>query len=239
MVTRTTTRRGLSALLPLLAALSVGSCTNASGGQTGEENQSCWSKLTPLELAEKSPLGFSAQDSLNLAAGEHTATLHWIPATNYAYGPESGDSQLRVTITSLGSAHYATQADSRAIDNLLCLPSVLTDVTVELDSSGGAFHESFRGVLAASNADSATLSATLLGAHLAGSFAFDPATLAGRTLAQLNLNLSFGVGSFSSAINAGIEQQHGTDANGAVSLENVPLACAGRAAFPGQAGCTE
>jgi len=138
-----------------------------------------------------------------------------------------------------GQRALCDPADSRAIDNLLCLPSVLTDVTVELDSSGGAFHESFRGVLAASNADSATLSATLLGAHLAGSFAFDPATLAGRTLAQLNLNLSFGVGSFSSAISAGIEQQHGTDTNGAVSLENVPLACAGRAAFPGQAGCTE
>ncbi|HEY0465235.1 MAG TPA: hypothetical protein VGC79_13560 [Polyangiaceae bacterium] len=234
---RPTIRLGLSAALPLLAAL-ASSCAH-SGGQTGEEQTSCWNKLTPLALTAESPLGFSAQDSLALAAGEHTAVLHWIPAQAYAYGPESGDSQVQVTIESLGSAHFATQDNDGAIAALLCLPSVLTDVTVELDSAGGAFHESFRGLLIASNEDSATLSATLLGAQLGGSFAFDPKALAGRTLAQVTLNLSFSAGQFSGAINAGIEHLPGGGASSSASLENVPVACFGNAALAGQAGCTD
>ncbi|HKO49473.1 MAG TPA: hypothetical protein VJV79_17210, partial [Polyangiaceae bacterium] len=182
------TRKRLALSAALLGALSS-SCAH-TGGQTGEEQAPCWTKITPLALSAESPLGFSAQDSLNFATGEHTASLHWIPATTYAYGPESGDSQLQVTITSLGSARFATNGDERALNEPFCLPSVLSDVTVELDSAGGAFHESFRGVLAATNKDTATLTATLLGAHLGGSFAFDPATLAGRILAQMTLNLS-------------------------------------------------
>jgi len=195
--------------------------------------------MTPLAVAEPSPLGFSAQDSLDLAAGEHAATLHWLTTTNYSYGPESGDSQLTVTITSLGSARFATQDNQAALDDLLCRPSVLTDVTVEFDSAGGAFHERFRGVLMASNADSATLSATLLGTHLAGSFAFDPATLAGRALAQITLNLHFSAGSFSGAISAGIQETQGSGTNSSVSFENVPLSCFGDATLPGQAKCTD
>ena len=194
--------------------------------------------MTPLAISADSPLGFSAQDSLNLAAGEHMATLHWLPA-RYPYGPESGDGPFHVRITSLGSAHFATQDDGRATIDLLCLPSVLTDVTVEVDSAGGAFHESFRGVLAASREDSATLSATLLGAQLGGSFAFDPAALAGRRLAQVTLNLSFGEDSFSGALEAGVEHTQGNVDSGSTSLENVPVACFGHAALAGRAGCTE
>jgi hypothetical protein len=234
VVSKTALRFGLSAAL---CGVLASGCAH-TGGQTGEEQGSCWSKLTPLSLDAESPLGFSAQDSLSLAAGEHTATLHWIPSTRYAYGPESADGQLQVTITSLGSARYATQDSGQGFDELLCLPSVLTDVAVEFDSAGGAFHESFQGVLAASNRDSATLSATLLGTHLAGSFAFDPTALGDRTFAQLTLNLSFGAGSFSGAVNAGLEQTHGIGSDSSVSLETVPLACWGGAAA-GQAGCTE
>lgn len=234
-MTRTTSWFGFSAgLLAVLAS----SCAS-TGGQTGEEQTSCWSKLTPLALTADSPLGFSAQDSLNLAAGEHVAGLHWLPAP-YAYGPESGDSQLQVRITSLGTAHFATQDDdSRTLATLLCVPSVLTDVTVEVDSEGGALHESFRGVLAASQEDSATLSATVLGAQLGGSFAFDPAALDGRRLAHVTLNLSFSGDSFSGALEAGVERIQGSAGSGSASLENVPLACFGHAAIAGRAGCTE
>jgi hypothetical protein len=236
---RTATRLGISGLLfsALIGALASG-CAS-TGGQTGDEEQApCWSKITALALDAKSPLGFSAQDSLNLAAGEHTATLHWIAAT-YPYGPESADGALQVTIASLGSAHFATREAGQAFDERYCPPSVLTDVSVEFDSAGGAFHESFQGVLAASMKDSATLTATLLGDHLAGSFAFDEAALGDRNLAQIALNLSFNVASFSGALNAGIQQAHGDGANSSVSLENVPLACWGSAALPGQAACTE
>jgi hypothetical protein len=221
------------ALLAVLAS----SCAN-SGGQTGEEHTSCWSKLTPLSITADSPLGFSAQDSLELAAGEHVGALHWLPAP-YPYGPESGDSELRLRITSLGSAQFATQDDGRAGATLFCPPSVLTDVTVEVDSAGGALHESFRGVLAASQAESATLSATLIGGQLGGSFAFEPAALADRTLAHLTLNFSFGVDSFSGALGAGVERSQKGDESGSASLENVPLACVGHEVLGVRAGCTE
>lgn len=237
MLTRRTTTLALSTALPLLAAL-TGGCAQ-TGGQTGEEQTSCWSRITPLPLSAESPLGFSAQDSLNLAAGQHEVALHWLPNRAYGYGPESGEGQLQVTITSLGSARFATQTQDQAITELLCLPSVLTDVTVELDSAGGAFHESFRGLLIASNEDSATLSGTLLSTHLSGGFAFDPATLGGRTLAQVTLNLSVSASSFSGTIAAGLEHVAGNGVSSSTSFENVLVACFGSAALPGQAGCTE
>ena len=195
--------------------------------------------MTPLALDAASPLGFSAQDSLALASGEHTATLHWIPARQYPYGPESGDGQLQVTITSLGNARFASGEDGQgAIDLSSCAPSVLSDVSVELDSAGGALHERLQGVLVASNEDSAALTATLLGSHVAGSFAFDAAALGNRTLARVVLNFSFSAASFSGAFDAGIQQADGAGADSTVSLQNVPLACWGTAAA-GQAGCAQ
>ncbi|HEY6078063.1 MAG TPA: hypothetical protein VIW29_04635 [Polyangiaceae bacterium] len=234
----TTTKTLLGCGAALLGALASG--CSSSGGQTGEEQAPCWGEITPLALDAESPLGFSAQDSLSLAVGKHTATLHWIPTMSYRYGPESGDGELQVRVTSLGRAYFATQGDGQAIQSLLCPPSVLADVTLELDSAGGALHESFRGVLAASNAESATLSATLLGGQLGGSFAFEPASLGvGKYLAQMTLNSSFSAGSFGGAISAGIEQAHSDGANSAVSLENVPLAWWGSAGVPGQARYAE
>jgi hypothetical protein len=94
----------------------------------------------------------------------------------------------------------------------------------------------FRGLLVASSEDSATLSAALLGDHLAGRFAFDAATLGDRTLSQLVLNFNFSSGSFSGAINAGIQQTQGGSTSSSSSLQYVPLACWGGAGFS-QAGC--
>lgn len=228
-----TTRLALVAAL--LSPLTQGCATSAPGGQTGEEPGACWTKFTPLALTAVSPLGFSAQDSLNLAAGEHSATLHWIPGER-AYGPESGDSQLTVTITSLGTARFATRDGAQGVTELSCSPSVLTDVAVELDTAGGALHERFQSMLVAPRAESATLSAALLGDHIAGSFAFDPAALSGERLVRLTIDSSFSSDAFSGAIGAGIEQAQSGDVT---SLENVPLACWGGTAVAPQAGCTE
>ena len=228
-----TTRIALA--LALLSPLTQGCATSAPGGQTGEEPGACWTKFTPLASAEVSPLGFSAQDSLNLAAGDHAATLHWIPGQR-AYGPESGDSELTVTITSLGSARFATRDGAQTgVTELSCSPSVLTDVAVELDTAGGAFHERFQSMLVASRAELATLSAELLGGHIAGNFAFEPA-LTGERLVRLTVNSSFSADAFSGAIGAGIEKAQSADVT---SLENVPLACWGASAVNPQAGCAD
>ena len=227
-----TTRIALAAAL--FSPLTQGCATSAPGGQTGEEPGACWTKFTPLALTAVSPLGFTAQDSLNLAAGEHSATLHWIPGER-AYGPESRDSQLTVTITSLGTARFATRDGAQGVTELSCSPSVLTDVAVELDTAGGAFHERFQSMLVASRAELATLSAELLGGHIAGNFAFEPA-LTGERLVRLTVNSSFSADAFSGAIGAGIEQAQSGDVT---SLENVPLACWGASAVNPQAGCAD
>jgi hypothetical protein len=227
--------------LGLFGALFVafGSGCAHTGGQTGEEQTPCWSKQTPLSLDEVSPLGFSAQDSLSLAAGVHSAPLHWLPATDFPYGPESGDGEVTVTVTSLGNARFATPSANQMQTELSCMPSVLSDVAVDFETAGGAFHEQFQGMLVASDPASARISATVLGSHLAGSFAFDPAALGSARLAHIQLNLSFGAQSFSGAVAAGIEQIDGANAGSSASLRNVPLACWGSGASPGSAGCAQ
>lgn len=233
----TKTAFGLGLVGVFLGAL-VGGCAH-TGGQTGEEQTPCWSKQTPLSLAEGSPLGFSAQDSLSFAAGAHSAPLRWLPATDLPYGPESGDGAVKVTITSLGNARFATTSDDPHPTELLCMPSVLSDVAVDFETAGGAFDEHFQGVLAASDPANAAISATVLGNHLAGSFAFDAAALGSARLAQVELNLSFGAQSFSGSIAAGIEQADGSSGNSSVSFRNVPIACWGSGAPPGVAGCAQ
>lgn len=237
MVTRTTTRIGLWAAL--LGALGSG-CAGASGGQTGDEDGTpCWNKITPLALDAVSPLGFSPRESLNLAVGEHSAVLHWIPAVQFPYGPESGSGELHVTVESLGNARFATHEGNEATTELdYCSPSVLSDVSVDVDSAGGALREHFQTLLVATTKDAAGLGATLLGDHIAGNFAFDPAGLGDRTLAQVTLNSRFSIGSFSGTFSAGLEQRNGDGATGTVSLQYVPLACWGSAGPP-LAGCAE
>jgi hypothetical protein len=226
-----------AAALALLALGCSGVQSNA-GGQTGEEQSPCWTELTPLGLDQESPLGFSPQDSLALAQGTHSATLHWLPSTQYPYGPESGDSELSVSVTALGRARFATRGDQR-FDDLLCLPSVLSDVRVSFESAAGAFDETFDGLLIASDANVGTLSASLLGRHIAGSFAFEPATLAGQRLAQINLNVTFRAQAFSGTIAAMLETATTPGSNSSASARELPLACWGGAAPAGQAGCAE
>jgi hypothetical protein len=223
-----------AAALALMSALGCSGVQAGAGGQTGEEQSPCWTKRTPLALDQQSPLGFSAQDSLNIAQGRHVATLHWLPSPDYPYGPETGDSDVQVSVTALGGATFATTGEQQ-IDELLCLPSVLNEVRVSFQTGGGAFDETFDGMLVASDANSASLSATLIGGHLEGGFAFEPAALAGERLAQINLSARFGAQSFSGTIAATLESR----SNSSASARPLSLACWGSAAAAGQSACTE
>ncbi len=237
----TTQRIGLFALL---LATAVGcSGPNASGGQTGSETGECWNVRTPLALDETSALGFSANDSLSLAQGVHTAAIQWLPVSDYPYGPESGSSSIDVTVTSLGSAMYATTDSGTGSGSVQtevgCAPAVLNNVAVTLHTTGGAFDESFDTTLASSTSDAATLNPTLLAGHIAGSFAFDPTALGSARLAQIDVNVSFqasdsGASAFSGSLAATIEQSSGTGGESATSARQISLACWGN-----QPGCAE
>lgn len=229
------TKRSALAVLTLSCLLG---CSSA-GGQTGsEDGAQCWNVRTPIALDAASPLGFSANDGLSLAQGTHSAALHWLPATQYPYGPESGQGMVDVTVTSLGTAVYATtdySKDQSAIQaEIGCAPAVLTDVNVTLHTAGGAFDESFTTILVEDMAGTATLSPTLLGRNIAGRFAFDPAALGTAHLAQINLNAAFTASAFNGSIDAMIEQTSGADRDGTASAQNVPLACWGE-----EPGCAQ
>ncbi len=224
------------------AALALGcllGCSTVDGGQTGsEDNAPCWNVRTSIALDAASPLGFSANDGLGLAAGTHSAVLHWAPESDHPYGPESGDGMIDLTVTSLGTAAYATtdySKDTAAVQTELgCEPALLTDVSVTLRTAGGAFDETFNTSLTQTMSDTATLNPTILGGHIAGSFAFDPAALGAAQLAQINLNASFTSSGFSGSLAALLEQSSGSSANSTVSALNVPIACWGA-----QPGCAQ
>jgi len=232
----TTTRMSVAVLA--FAGLCSCSSTRADGGQTGAEPGNCWGAQTPLALDALSPLGFSPNDSLNLAQGKHSATFNWIPSADHPYGPESGEGTIDITVTGLGTAVYATPDyttnQHQVTTDLGCAPAVLSDVAVTLHTDGGAFDESFNARLAASTRELTTLNSTVLGAHVAGSFAFDASALGALRLAQVNLSASFGANTFGGSLEALLEQTQGSGAGSVSSALRVPLACWGNAS-----GCVE
>jgi len=232
----TTTRLGLTALA--WAALLGCSSARSAGGQTGSETGGCWNVQTPLALDAMSPLGFTADDSLSLAQGAHSARFQWQASTAHPYGPESGTGVIDLTVTSLGTAVYATtdraQNPNQVTTEDYCAPAILSAVSVTLHTEGGAFDERFNTQLAAATSDLTTLTATLLGSHIVGNFAFDPAALGAQRLAQINVNASFGASAFSGALEAMLEESQGSSANSSVSATRVSLACWGN-----QPGCAE
>ena len=156
--------------IPTLLAVSLAFGCSHEGGQTGEEsNEQCPAELSVLELDAQSPLGFSARDTLSLAEGEHRAAFEWLPSTSYPYGPESGASELRVTITGNGSARFARVTDAR--ESLNSRDHLELPVVVTLSTSGGAFAERFSATLQATERERATLSHALPAKAVSGGFA--------------------------------------------------------------------
>jgi hypothetical protein len=172
-----------------------------------------------LELDAESPLGFSARESLGLAEGEHRAAFAWLPSSSYPYGPESGESEVRVTVSSSGSARFARITEQRETLDARCRDHLELPVVVTLSTSGGAFAERFSATLQASERERATLSHALPAQTVAGGFALSGA----EPYQRVELALSFASSGFSGSLQALIERSSGD----AVSALNLPLACWG------------
>lgn len=112
------TPRTTKIIAPLVAALAL-ACNDGpnAGGQTGDlsgiaEVTSPAGDLARIcntedeavgDVEETTDLGFSAQDVLDFAAGEHTATLHWTSSDEHQQDvevePERGDGEITITVT--------------------------------------------------------------------------------------------------------------------------------------------
>lgn len=84
-------------ILVSIAALAT-ACSDDSGGQVGEETAGCLVvESTSLEVAEESPLGWSAQDFLDAVAPQQTVSMQWA---------DDRTDSLSFTMSYAGSATY-------------------------------------------------------------------------------------------------------------------------------------
>jgi hypothetical protein len=174
---------------------------NESGFGSG-----CDAEETELDPNAATSLGFTAQSVLDLVVGEHTQTLAWLDS-NLEYGPESGRSEITLSITAAGAPTLvdreprAAQSGSGATINLpeiavYCTDSMRVKVNVAITTPGGALDEVVEGVFEAHAGDFASghLSFELEG--LNGSFEATPFVPPNSRLTGSTLTLELGFTEF-------------------------------------------
>lgn len=182
----------------------------------------CVFSTTPLSLQERSRLGFSAEQVLALASGEHHADAKWQQTEGVIYGPETGRSQVALRVAATGPARLARVEAAKSISPV-CRDNVRIPIDVALATDGGAFDESFPATLVATSSAEASVSQSLDHGELRGSFAFSPETLGARRFLRLDVDLRFSSESTAGYLLGGIEGGDGSSA----SFQPVPLACWG------------
>lgn len=178
---------------PLAVALTLSACST-TGGQTGEDDYApCSTTATTLSADAVSPLGFSANDVLEYAAGQHDSTLSWHAldsssspcsgqtsiATVGSYSPGAGQSAVSLTLAyadgNILFTHQSLLPLASGNPYANCYDSLNIDVVATLTTSDGALDESFTTTLQASSARVADWSASLDLSKLNGSFRALPA----------------------------------------------------------------
>ena len=197
--------------VPALLLLLFGSCV---GGQTGgevggtppgsvggdgggsatlnvETEDHCLETSRPLAIDELSSLGFTPNQILSWAGGEHSASFEW--GTQSAgwvlvYTPEVGENTLTVTVSAQGDAEFvhsepmpwgeagaggrlggSSELAASSEHAERCADRVEIYVSVRVQTSGGALDELFEAELVAKEAQQASLAIRLDLALLSGS----------------------------------------------------------------------
>jgi hypothetical protein len=166
----------------------------------------------PVELATieaTSPLGFSARDLLELAAGEHTTPLSW---EGDAFVPEAPGGSLHVVLSARDSKpRYVESTPDPALSSLMpgCASSMEVDVHVQVTSDDGALNESYDAVLRAQNADRANIPIVQLASMaLHGQLTLSPVVCnTGLRFAAITLAFDFAASGMSGQINAQLTQE--------------------------------
>lgn len=220
----------LRTLLNAALATALASGAGCAGGQSGHEGEASLCQETKTELAshETAPLGFSPREVLALAEGEHTAAFEWQRSSNVPYGPESGPSELTLTVTNLGTYQFVARElreMSTTSEQAGCCPdAVQVSVRVALRTSGGALDEAFDAVLEAQAPGAAGLT-WLIAPPLQGSLTFEQRALGSAKLAGVLLEARFGPTGLAGYLDAGFEDAApGDDPDGVVMHSTTRLA---------------
>lgn len=126
-----------TATLMLVLALAACSRDPHPGSQFGEEDVDggCIVGSTdPLTPSEVSPLGFTAQEVMDLVLGTRTSTLTWANATTTDLTVAVSDA------TNLRVVHYVPDPDAQSNDEMAldCEDALAIDVVMTLDTADGA-----------------------------------------------------------------------------------------------------
>lgn len=214
--------KSLSSLSALLAACALHACNadatnddNANGTDTGNPadgdddptgeggfGRGCDAEETELDPTETTALGFTAQSVLDLVVGEHTQSLAWLDG-NVEYGPESGRSEITLSITAAGAPTLVDReprpAPSGAGEGIAlgeigvyCTDSVRVKVDVAITTAGGALDEVVAGVFEAHAADFASGRLSFDLEALNGSFEAAPFAPPNSRLTSSTLTLALG-----------------------------------------------
>jgi hypothetical protein len=216
--------------------LGTGGSAGADGGLTGETGL-CTEATTELALDETSPLGFSADDVLAFAAGEHEAALEYDPGSSDNFTLSVGDdTTLTLTVEPTGSATFVDSApESFDSGGLMidigsdCPDRIAIDVVVTISTADGAFAEQLPGVLNAEGPTSAELTVPLDLDALDGTFAVEVVSPENAVPVRTSLSATFGPGLFAGEVSGNIEMRD----------ENVAMAMGGLYAEWGYGSCTE
>lgn len=130
------------------------------GGQSGEEGVACTAiDSTEYALGDDTPLGFTGQSVVDLAAGDHLGVLTWASGT-----PTDLTVGVATTSTSVTwNDNEWTGGDQNGSDNGMemkalgdCLDDLVLGVDLSFTTADGAFAESWPLELHAATADEVT-----------------------------------------------------------------------------------
>jgi hypothetical protein len=199
-----------------------GEATNVDG---------CDQIKSAIELDAQTALGFNARAVVDLVGGEHAETLLWIDSSGTPFGPESGRSELTLSVEPLGTGRFIDRSvptnsgagpaiEIAPLDG--CRDSVEIDVRLQLTTAGGALAETIDTVLEAAAPDFASGRFTIDLTEVMGSFEAEPVAPANSELTRSKLTGQLGFSEYGAV--------------GAISLQSEFRSLDGSAVGQGGAG---
>lgn len=209
-----------------------------NGGVTGGEGGlggNCDETPSELDPSAMTSLGFPAQAVLDLVVGEHTEALAWLDG-NVAYGPESGRSEITLTVTAVGAPLLIDREPRQAQNDngqeggglalgeieYYCNDLIRINATVAITTASGALDEEVDAVFEANASDFASGRFSIDLPDIQGSFEAEPVVPPNSELTSASLAIELGFTQFGSS--------------GAFSLGTTFRSLDGQAAGQGGAG---